>query len=331
MPFEPENDSSTEEIAKLKKRLAGFETVEGRSKGLAYKPRRNDVAISTSPKAGTTWMQQICHQLRSADTGGDMEFDEISRVVPWIELAIDQGQDLESPQYGESDGKPRLFKTHCWAGHCPSFSKTIVVVRDPYDVVVSFYKFFEDWFFESGSIPLDHFAKEFWLARGVPESPMENASYFVHLVSWYERRQETDRVLFVFFEDMKEDLESQVRRVAKFISNDQHDFTKDQIIKVATERSSFKFMRENADHFNEQISKLTRNEACGLPKDAGMKKGKVASGNSGAGKALLDDELMALVDEKWKAVVTPATNCLSYSELRKQFSSSNKIDTMIAT
>ena len=33
-----------------------------------FKPRATDVLITTAPKAGTTWMQQILHQLRS---GGD--------------------------------------------------------------------------------------------------------------------------------------------------------------------------------------------------------------------------------------------------------------------
>lgn len=148
-----------------------------------------------------------------------MSFDEISEVVPWLELAVDQGQDLCDPQFGHAQGSPRFFKTHAWERDCPKFPKTIVVLRRPEDVVVSFYKFFEDWFFEPGAIALDDFAREFWLARGIPPTKMQNASYFVHLISWYERRQDPN-VLFVFFEDLLEDLELQIRRVARFVSND---------------------------------------------------------------------------------------------------------------
>lgn len=82
---------------------------------------------------------------------------------------------------------------------------------------MSFYHFFEDWFFESGSISLEEFAQEFWLQRGVPSSKMENASYFVHLVSWYKLRRDPN-ILIICYEDMKENLECQVRRVAKFMS-----------------------------------------------------------------------------------------------------------------
>lgn len=87
------------------------------------------------------------------------------------------------------------------------------------DVVMSFYHFFQDWFFEAGQVSLEEFANEFWLSRGVPTSKMNNASYFVHLISWYQHRNDPN-VLFVCFEDLKEDLETQVRRVAEFMSTD---------------------------------------------------------------------------------------------------------------
>ena len=41
------------------------------------------------------------------------------QVVPWLELAHDQGQNLNAAQYGHEAGLPRVFKTHAWQGHCP--------------------------------------------------------------------------------------------------------------------------------------------------------------------------------------------------------------------
>ena len=148
-----------------------------------------------------------------------MDFVEISAAVPWLELAFDQGQDLEAPQYGDKEGLPRLFKTHAWEEHCPNFPKVVVVLRNPEDVVLSFYKFFEGWFFEPGSVSLEAFAREFWLARGVPTSKMQNASYFIHLTSWYKKKDDPN-VLIVFFENMRQDLKRETERVAKFISTE---------------------------------------------------------------------------------------------------------------
>lgn len=262
-------------------------------------------------------MQQICHQIRAADHGGDTSFNEIGEVVPWLELAQDQGQDLESRQYGEKDGKPRLFKTHAWEEHCPRFPKTIVVVRNPYDVLVSFYRFFEDWFFEAGSLPLDAFAEEFWLARDRPTSRMQNASYFVHLTSWYERRDDKG-VLFVFFEDMKENLENEVQRVAGFLSTQNDKYDDPKTVRLATEMSTFSYMKEHESQFDEKLSKLTRNEACGLPRTAGRKKSKLIDGKVGSGSNILSETLKDQIDAKWKEIVEPVTSCATYEDLRKQ-------------
>eukprot|EP00934_Nitzschia_sp_Nitz4_P008610 Nitzschia sp. Nitz4//scaffold3_size479765//139367//140596//NITZ4_000060-RA/size479765-augustus-gene-0.14-mRNA-1//1//CDS//3329550638//8600//frame0 len=322
MPFDKSSPSESAAIALMKKRLSGFETEVGRLQGLAYTPKLpNEVVITTTPKAGTTWMQQICHQLRSAAEGGDMSFDEISEVVPWLELAYDQGQDLEAPQYGQDRGLPRFFKSHAWASYCPEFPKTIVVLRDPEDVVVSFYRFFEDWFFEPGLVSLDAFAREFWLARGVPTSKMENASYFVHLASWYKRRDDPN-VLIVFFEDLKADLPTQVRRIAKFVSTEQHSFVQPHLLKTVVNNSSYDFMKTHQEKFDEKLSKHSRNEACGLPREAGTHKSKIAHGTSGKGNVHLSNELKEEIATKWREVVEPVTQCQNYQELRDQM---NKI------
>ena len=86
-------------------RRAGMGTAEGIQRALAFKPRPDDVIIAPYGKCGTTWLQQVFHGLR---TRGDMDFDDISRIVPWIETAYDLGLDLEAPQRGE----PRGFKSH---------------------------------------------------------------------------------------------------------------------------------------------------------------------------------------------------------------------------
>lgn len=75
-------------------------------------------------------------------------------------------------------------------------------------------------------------------------------------------------------------------------------------------------MKAHASQFDEKLSKLARNEACGLPKDAGTKSGKLRRGTSGVGKASLSPELQAKIHAKWKEVVTTVTGCDTYAELR---------------
>lgn len=52
MPLEETSENTSEVVARMKGHLSGFETEEGRRKGLAFKPRKTDVFVTTTPKAG---------------------------------------------------------------------------------------------------------------------------------------------------------------------------------------------------------------------------------------------------------------------------------------
>jgi hypothetical protein len=82
-------------------------------------------------------------------------------------------------------------------------------------------------------------------------------------------------------------------------------------------------MKKNESHFDEKLSKLSRNEACGLPKDAGMKKSKIVNGKKGGGKWQLSQTLRGAIKAKWKEVVQPETGCENYEELRQEFKAGN--------
>ncbi len=140
-----------------------------------YEPLPTDVIISPFGKCGTTWLQQIFHTLR---TRGDMDFDDISEVVPWIETSPALGIDLNAPQRAE----PRGFKSHMSRDEAPKGARYIVSIRDPRDALVSMYKFMEGWFLEPGAVTIDEFARENYM-RG----PQKR--YWHHLISWWEHRE----------------------------------------------------------------------------------------------------------------------------------------------
>ena len=52
-------------------------TEEGLSVAQAFKADPGDMFITTYAKCGTTWAQQLCHQLR---TGGDEAYNDVSEV-----------------------------------------------------------------------------------------------------------------------------------------------------------------------------------------------------------------------------------------------------------
>ena len=79
-------------------------------------------------------------------------------------------------------------------------------------------------------------------------------------------------------------------------------------------------MFAHRNQFDEKLSKLARNEACGLPKSAGMSKTKLSQGEIKFGYEISED-LRRDIIQKWSEVVEPETGCATYDELRKQMSS----------
>jgi hypothetical protein len=163
-------------LEEMEARLQGMITPDGLARGLGFRPRPTDVIISPFGKCGTTWLQQIVHSMR---TRGDLDFDDISRVVPWLETSTDLGLDLDAPQRAE----PRAFKSHLPWTAVPKGGRYIVSLRDPRDALVSMYRFLEGWFFEPGAIGIEEFARRRFMNRD------EGRDYWTHLVSWWEVRR----------------------------------------------------------------------------------------------------------------------------------------------
>jgi hypothetical protein len=77
-------------------------------------------------------------------------------------------------------------------------------------------------------------------------------------------------------------------------------------------------MKAHESQFDEKLSKLTRNEACGLPKEAGMKKGKIDKGPGRRGELDLSSKIKEAINSKWLEIVEPVTGCPNYEDLRQQ-------------
>jgi hypothetical protein len=262
----------------------------------AYRARPSDVIITPYGKCGTTWLQQIFHTLR---TRGDFDFDDISRVVPWIETATSAGIDIEAPQRGE----PRGFKSHLDYGRVPKGARYIVSFRNPLDACVSFFHFLEGWFLEPGAVSLEEFA-QLYVARASLET-----DYWHHLVSWWAQR-DNPNVLVLAYEQMLADPEGTIRSVAAFCGIPLDD----ELLALTLQRSSFAFMLEHKDRFDDLLMRTASETRCGLP--PGSDSAKVRKGGAGQGKAELSPALIALLDEQWAKIVTVATGFADYAALQ---------------
>jgi hypothetical protein len=282
-------------VQDMLERFENFTTPEGWQKGLDYKPDPTDVFIVTPPKCGTTWMQQIVHGLR---TRGSMDFEEISCVVPWINVAHDLGIDINAPQVAY----PKAFKSHLPLDQNPQGGKYIVVLRNPQDALISHYYFFEGFFFEKGSIDIETFAKEYYIPR---------RAIFQHIMALWGRRNDQN-VLPLCYENMKLDLPRTVERVAEFIG-----IALDaELLEIVTRQADIKFMQAHENQFEEELFRKIRGPAMRLPVDG--KLSKVRDGQIGSAKISLPDTIKQELLDLWQAEITPVTGLNSYEALQKE-------------
>ena len=240
-------------------------------------------------------MQQIVHGLR---TRGSMDFDEISRVVPWINMAHDLGIDIEAPQVAD----PRAFKTHSLLSEVPKGGKYIVIVRDPCDTLVSDYHFLGEMFFDKDSVSLEEFAREDFIpSRGINK----------HILALWDRRNDPD-VLPLCYENMKADLPGTIERVAAFIGIPLDD----ELRQIVVRQSDIKFMQAHKEQFEDHLVRKARSAAMRLPLDGQLN--KVRNGQVGESKQLVPDEIRKELDGVWQEDITAKIGLTSYENLRKE-------------
>ncbi|MEJ2603258.1 MAG: sulfotransferase domain-containing protein [Gammaproteobacteria bacterium] len=274
--------------------IGSFISHESIVRGLAFRLRPTDVVITPFAKSGTTWLQQIVHTLR---TGGDEDFDDISRVVPWIETAFDLGLDLEAPQRAA----PRAFKSHLPADQIPPGGRYIVSVRNPGDALVSMYHFMEGWLFRPGSIDMATFARGKFLRRG------EGRDYWHHLASWWPRRHDPD-VLLLCYELMREDRAGAIRRIADFIGVPLDD----SLLELTLERSSMDYMLSNRHRYDDRLMRELSEARFALP--TGSDSAKVRRGETGAHRREVDAATAAQLDRVWDEIIADPFGLATYDD-----------------
>ncbi|MBE9167854.1 sulfotransferase domain-containing protein [Pleurocapsales cyanobacterium LEGE 06147] len=217
--------------------LPNFITEEDLKSFCTFKTRPGDVFLGSYPKSGTTWLAEIVRCIVKPRSSGKENFVPLFEVADYEQL--------------EALPSPRCISTHLPFALLPHNNennvKYIYIARNPKDVAVSAYHFFE-------GIPIFGFKR----SRCTWEEFLENfmkgevpgGSYFDHSLGWWTHKDD-DNVLFLKYEELKKDLQSQVKIIAEFLG---FHFSDEEAEYVA-ERCTFQAMKSNS---NLPIHKLTK-------------------------------------------------------------------------
>ncbi|XP_054898145.1 sulfotransferase family 2, cytosolic sulfotransferase 3 isoform X1 [Poeciliopsis prolifica] len=191
-----------------------------------------DVLAVTYPKSGTIWMQEILPLVLS---GGDLT--PVQTVVNW-----DRVPWLEEKRLAQVVDKlpsPRALVTHFpYSFMPPSFhtskAKVIYVLRNPKDVLVSSYYFHQMAAFLEDPGTFDEFMEKFLDGRVV------FGKWTDHVKSW-RNAELGDRMLFITYEEMVQDLPASIRRISDFLRRN----LSEEVIQKIAEHCSFQSMKAN--------------------------------------------------------------------------------------
>ena len=284
--------TSLKELQAIRSR---FDPSESIAHGLSYQAEPSDVFIATYPKCGTTWLQQIMHCLRS---NGDMDYPEITAVIPWLEMALVMGIEPTAAPPAE----PRIFKTHLSFERIPKGGRYVHMIRDPEDALVSMYHFHEGWFFEPGSISLEDYAIEQFLAGG------RSGNYWQFQASWWPHRADPD-VLYLAYEHALKEPRKTIERIAAFLGIESNE----RLLTLTEEHSSLAFMKRHAGRFDDNLWRAATQRFHRLPEDSTTT--KVRNGKAGEGKIRLSDDVRAALQHEWDKELRHKFGLASYPEL----------------
>ncbi|KAJ6654392.1 hypothetical protein lerEdw1_006985 [Lerista edwardsae] len=203
-----------------------------------FQARPDDLLICTYPKAGTTWIQEIVEMIQH---GGDQEKCAqvpIYKRIPYIDIfppkpllsGVAEADAMPSPRTLKSHLPVQLLPPSFWEQNC----KIIYVARNVKDNAVSYFHFHRMNQMIPDSGPWDQFLQNFLAGK------VAYGSWFDHVRGWWECK-DWRPILYLFYEDMKENPAQEIRKVAQFLCRDLPEPVLNQIVRY----TSFESMKTN--------------------------------------------------------------------------------------
>jgi hypothetical protein len=162
----------------------------------------DDTMLVSWPRSGNTWTRFLLANL--LHPAGQISFTNIEQLVPDTSSISNRALKKVS--------RPRFIKTHEYFDH--RYPRVIYIVRDPRDVVVSFYNFQRKYRQIPDQYPLENYVYDF--VNGKLNS-RSWGTWGENVGSWVSARGRNPRFLLLRYEDLLQDTERELKRVAAFL------------------------------------------------------------------------------------------------------------------
>ncbi|KAI8492453.1 hypothetical protein Bbelb_299060 [Branchiostoma belcheri] len=205
----------------------------------SFEVRDDDVFISAYLKSGTTWTQQIVSLVCAEGDIGEVCKVPILRRTPWLETLDMKGTGEPMPKVLRSAPSPRLMKTHLPYHMLPRQArggggKIIYCARNVKDVVVSWH----NMRLMTHNLPCGTWEENF---KEFITPELAYNGFWWDVVPEYWRHKDDGNMLFIKYEDLKQDLRGHVVKIADFLGKTLSDRRIDEVVTNCT----FRAMKKN--------------------------------------------------------------------------------------
>ncbi|PKI67794.1 cytosolic sulfotransferase 15-like [Punica granatum] len=221
-----------------------------------FMARDSEIILACKPKSGTTWLKALAFSALRRDVfppstaSHPLMSSNPHELVPFFEYTV-YGQAGELLDLG-SFSTPRLLATHIPHDSLPesvrqSGCRVIYICRNPLDTIVSFWHFAgQVWpkVWSSGQSPKEEYFD--YCCRGIEGF----GPFWDHILGYWKASLEgPNRVLFLKYEDLKEDTAGNLKRIAEFMGvpfseEEEGDGVIEEIVKLCS-LSSLKELEVN--------------------------------------------------------------------------------------
>ena len=271
-----------------------------------FVPREGDIIVSTSMKAGTTWMMTILANMLYAEGNFPTSVDTLA---PWLDSRVSPFKELLESLEAQKDR--RFIKTHLPLHALPYFDECryIVVGRDTRDVFMSVVNHHNSYTEEvyaritefdqaiGRSFPRAfgdiHEMWRLWMTTAWFDNETDGYPYWSHLThcqSWWDFKH-LPNIMFVHFNDLLSNTADEIRRVAEYLSIRLDDDRVNDIV----ERVSFDRMKQDFDKILSNAAKVWHGGVAAF----------MHKGTNGRWRDVLSDDELVLYEQATARVLTP--------------------------
>jgi len=201
----------------------------------------DDIFLVSYPKSGNTWVRFLIANALKLHYQIDREvnFFSVQDIIPGVRHS---GSSINAlGPFGRLD-LPRIIKSH--SNYNPYYCRVIFLVRDPRDVMVSFYHYLKSY---------DKLPQNLTLSEFIRHKDYGIKAWLEHTKSWYSDSHPGQIIQLFLYEDFMKNPQQELRKIMNLYGLKVTDKNIDQAVKLSSKENMRKSSEEHESTYQTQI------------------------------------------------------------------------------